>query len=364
MSFSQNLTVLSLLLAKDHEAMASYLEAAGGPPADFVHFVDDHCLDLSIVGWLEGSPLRCALAETALEQLTASAARQRLKQRVLLHELMRVCALLEAAGHEHILLKGPYLAERFCGGVDHRRFADLDILVRPEELRAVDGVLHGDGYSRRSNALVSHGLATRYTHAFDFTKGGVTLDLHWKLSAHAALPLDHRAVWQQRGCYVLHERTVSVLSDEHELVFSLLSLFKDVERGAARLKSFVDLCYILDGVGASLDWEAFFRNRSQEKSLRISVTILVWLLELFDCRDRFPTLAATLARNTAEGAAVSRSTQRTLLEATPGAWSNKRWAAGLYQCSRARVWRWWLVSLPFRLAAHRPASNAAIGARP
>jgi len=83
-----------------------------------------------------------------------------------------------------------------------------------------------------------------------------------------------------------------VLSDEFEVVFNLISSYKDLERGAARLKLFVDLYFILNEVNRRLDWKAFLEHRRREKILRITVNVLAFFFDLFDCQHKFPETAA------------------------------------------------------------------------
>jgi hypothetical protein len=260
--------------------------------------------------------------------------------------------LLNTAGHEFILLKGPYLAIRFFGGIDRREFWDLDILVRRERVVPIEVLLRSIGYTRKSTILINPALTTRFTHAFDFVKSDVALDLHWLLSANAAHYLDYEAIWRQRQDFVLAKRNFAVLSDEYEIVFSLISIFKDLGRGAARLKSFVDLYVILNQLSRRIDWEAFVAHRRSEKILRITVNMLTIFLELLNCRHEFPEVAAALVRERQHIKVVPAGHYQVLIDGSPGALKNKAWAARIYECSRLHVFVWWLVSLPFRLAVH------------
>jgi hypothetical protein len=274
------------------------------------------------------------------------------RQETLVRELMAIANVFAAAGQEFILLKGAYLATRFFGGIDRRPFFDLDLLVNRDKLPEAQRLLRGSGYARRSAILINETLTTYFTHAFDFTKSGVAVDLHWALSANAAHNFDYHAIWQRRQNFVLYNRNFSVLSDEYEVVFSLISIFKDVERGAARLKTFVDLYFILNALESRLNWNTFVENRRREKILRISINVLALFLDLLDCRDQFPEIARLAARERELVKRVSPQETVALLEAPLGALQNKLWAAGVYDCSRLQLVLWWLVSLPFRLAVH------------
>jgi hypothetical protein len=352
-SFQEHVALFSLLLKGSPDAAMERLRSGSVERDEFFIFVKHHHLQLVLFFLLDGSPVRQWLPQEYLRELKRFSLQQWARQEALARELVAVANVFAAAGQEFILLKGAYLAIRFFGGIDRRPFFDLDLLVSRDKLAEAQRLLKGSGYARKSAVLLNETLTTYFTHAFDFTKRGVGVDLHWALSANAAHQLDYDAIWQRRQNFVLFNRNFSVLSDEYEVVFSLISIFKDIERGAARLKSFVDLYFILSGLGPRIDWERFVENRRREKILKISVNVLALFLDLFDCRDRFPVVAQLVARERALVKGVSSENAAAFLEASLGALQNKRWAAGVYECSRVQLFLWWLASLPFRLMVHR-----------
>ena len=357
LSFQQHLRILSLLLQEQHQIAAEYLRCNAAPIHPFIRFIERQNLQLLLFSLLDGSPVRPLFPEEYLRELKRFSLRQWARQEALARELVAVANVFAAAGEEFILLKGAYLATRFFGGIDRRPFFDLDLLVNRDKLPEAQRLLKSSGYARKSAILFNETLTTYFTHAFDFTKPDVAVDLHWALSANAAHHLDYHAIWQQRQNFVLFNRDFSVLSDEYEVVFSLISIFKDVERGAARLKTFVDLYFILNTLESRLDWNIFVENRRREKILPISINVLALFLDLLDCRDQFPAVSRLVARERELVKRVSPQARVALLEASLGALQNKVWAAGVYDCSRLQLLLWWLVSLPFRLAVHNFAKT-------
>jgi hypothetical protein len=321
---------------------------------EFARFLNRHQLRLFALSLLAGSPVQKSLPQEWVDNLRMFSLRQWARQERLVRELEAISTLLTAAGHEFLLLKGPYLAIRFFGGMERREFYDLDILIRREDLPAVERLLLSSGYTRRSSVLLNEALTAYFTHALDFAKPGVRVDLHWLLSANAAHSLDYDAIWHQRQVFLLRNHPFSVLPAEYEVVFSLISIFKDLERGAACLKAFVDLYLILSVHSRRLDWPQFLENRKRERLLRVSVNMLALFLELFNCADRFPEVAAAVGREHGLVKRVSSEDIVALLEAAPGTLRNKLWASSIYECSRIHVLLWWGLSLPFRLAVHQP----------
>jgi len=351
-SFQRHLALLFLLLKGEHDAASHYLQHSAVRPDDFGRFLRQHRLQLFVFSILEGSPVRKLLPREWLDELKKFSLQQWKRQETLVRELGKLSTLLTTAGYEFLLLKGPCLAARFFGGIDRREYWDVDVLIRKQDLSAVEHLLLSDGYVRKSAVLLNETVTSCFTHALDFAKPNISVDLHWLLSANAGHRLDYEAIWRERQSFTLRNQHYFVLSDEYQVVLYLISIFKDVERGAASLKQFADLYFILDAIGRCLDWEAFFDRRRREKILRISVNILAFFLDLFDCRDRFPEASIAVAHEWGLVKSLSSEHRQALIEASPGSWKNKVWAAGLYDCSRLHVALWWLASLPFRLAVH------------
>lgn len=351
-AFQHDLTLLALLLERDHDAFATALRKEPERLDRFARFVAAQGLQLFVHAELARSPVRASLPRPWLDRLKAAYFTQWAAQERLVQGLKELASALEGR-HEFILLKGPYHAMRFFGGINRREFADLDILIRRRDLGSVERVLADCGYARKSKVVLNRALTARFTHALDFAKPGSAVDLHWSLSANAAHALDYEAIWRRRQPFVLGEQRFFVLSDEYELVFSLISIFKDLERGAARVKAFVDLYFMLLTLSDTVDWQTFLDDRRGERLRRVCVGVLAILLEMFECAERFPQVAAVVAGDRTRTTRTSPA-PADLLTAAEGALRNKLWAADFYECSRLQLFSWWLVSLPFRLAVHAP----------
>jgi hypothetical protein len=166
--------------------------------------------------------------------------------------------------------------------------------------------------------------------------------------------LDCEAIWRHKRPFNLRGHEFLVLSDEYEVVFHILSIFKELEMGMARLKTFIDLYMILSKVSRQIDWEAFLECRERERIREVSLTILALFLGFFDCRDNFREVAAVVAREDKLLKLIPARNHQALMEASPGAAWNKLWASNAYECPRFAVFLWWVVSFPFRQAVYQP----------
>lgn len=348
-----NLDILSFLLKREYSAVRERVERGDFDFDCFQRFVARSQLRGYIYSVLADSTVRSAFPARLVDDLRSSYARGKKKGEDLLRELTLLSSKLTVAGQEFILLKGPYLAARFYGGIDRRTYWDIDVLVKRESLKQVQQLLTDSGYVRRSHVLVHERLSSYFTHAFDFAIGAVNLDLHWALSIHPSYRLNYQEIWMSRQPFYFADIRFFVLSDEYELVFNLISTFRDMERGALRLRSFVDLYMILKGT--SLDWSDFFERRKRENVSRICLNTLALFLNVLDCRDDFPQLATSIDREKDNRPDLNnRETAARLITPSRFGLRNKLWTFRSYETSALRAFLWWATSLPFRLVVYRP----------
>lgn len=355
--FDDHLRVLASMLAGDANGAARWLAHGAPAPERFVRFVERHRLAGYLLDFMDdpgdrpegGSRFRRALGGEALGPITRACAARREVQVRLLDELDSLWPALRDRGIEVIVLKGPHLGARFHGGAARRQFLDLDLLVRREQLTGAEHALRQLGYARLSRPLPGRGLTRAFVHAFDYARAGRHVDLHWAFGAHVSYRIDYDGIFDRRGVLRLNGREMAALADDDALHFQLLGMFEDLGRGTARLRAFVDLYRMLVELDGSVDWQAFWRLRREERTFGVCRSALWVFLSLFGGDGRF-------ARS-AESAAVpapDRSRAARLVEAEPGSLSNKAWAAAGYECPRALSAAWWLVSLPYRLAVYQP----------
>jgi hypothetical protein len=350
-----NLQVIAHLVAGRPAAAAETLRGTANPAA-FAAFVDQQGLRFYLADWIELGGLGPVLPGAWAARLVKAARGQRVRQDRLVAELMRLGDAFDAAGIDCTLLKGAYLADRFYGGIGRRGFLDIDLLVRAVDLVRATRALAALGYAPKSRLVFGVRVMARFAHAFDYvtTIDGahgaepVTVDLHGSLSVHPSFRVDYERLWRQRSVWVLAGRPFRVLGDEDEIVSGVLAVLRDGERGAARLKLFLDVFRVLQATDARIDWDRFFARRAAEGLLRPSVEVLELLFELLDCRPCFPALAAALQARRPRPARAAGA-RDWILRPTAFPVRHKVWSACLYECSPAVSLAWWSASLPFRL---------------
>ena len=354
-AFEKHVAILSGLVRCDAGAFERLLSLGDTKAQAFTHFAVHNQLSCYLFARLSDEGLLGQCPTRLAKRISAQRSRQENVTRRASSELARVSDQLSRFDCPFMLLKGMNWSEKFYGGPNRRNSWDIDILVPPLDVRRAERVIMDAGYRRKSPVLLSAKLTRQFTHAFDFTNGNVTIDLHWCLSNHPAFRIDYDLVWRERNEFQLGEASYNVLPDQYELVFALISILRDIERGALRMKAFVDLYAILGVLHAETDWDVFFRARQQERLATICANVLWCFLEVFDCGSDFPALSSTIEgrQDVVHVQGQGQAQAFELLRPSRFGLVNKRWASGLYDTSVAAYYAWWGVSLPFRMLVHK-----------
>lgn len=183
-------------------------------------------------------------------------------------ELLRILGLLDAAGIQCMPFKGPVLAELLFGSISLRQFADLDILVRQEDVRAARDILLADGYEpefqlggKRENEYI------RSEHAFQFHKSGqgFVIELHWRFgSRNQVFPLDADDVWPRLERRQFQGREILTLSSEDLLLYLAVH---GAKHGWDRLE-WVACLSVLIRLLDSLQWDRVIQSAERTGALR------------------------------------------------------------------------------------------------
>ena len=352
-----NLNLLSFIIKKDYGSIENYLERDYFDSNNFMNFVDKHQLSGNLYLALNNSHLRSLFPVDLIEHFKFIYIRQWAKNEQLVKEIVKLVELFIKSRQEVIFLKGPFLAQRFYGDLDRRAISDIDILVKKEETDNADRLLIRDGFQRNSVALINKKLAIYFTHHFEYRKRDIDLELHWALANHFSFNISYEKIWNEKQKFIFKDRLFYVLPDEYELVFQLLSIFKDIQIGTIALKSFVDTYMILKTINKNIIWKEFFDNRREEGLFSISLNTLDLVLNIFDCHENFIGLSGYIEKNKRIVKYKDVNQKSELLNRSRCAFKNKLWAFGLYQTSIFKSFSWWAISLPFRLAMHREWSR-------
>jgi hypothetical protein len=135
-------------------------------------------------------------------------------------ELGELAALFESEGVPLTAYKGPALGAYAYGHAALRRFVDLDVIVRREQVPAARELLRARGYEEAVRLTpAQEALLLRGQHNLPFTgrDGGLTVELHWSVASRL-YAREGEAFWGRLVTVKLGAREVRCLSPEDHLL--------------------------------------------------------------------------------------------------------------------------------------------------
>lgn len=208
------------------------------------------------------------LGPAVADGLAQVAAARRALVPLQLLELARVRDVLDAAGIRHLVIKGPALAQQTLGDQGGRGPGDLDLLVDPNSVESVAGLLLTHGWTA-PGPLPSSGRWAwrRIVHTSNeqaFLGASCTVDLHWRLDPTLdALP-DFAELWSRRVPVEIGGTVAMTLGLRDALAHACLNAARDEWRW---LRLLVDV-HRLAGLEAA--WHGFTPSRLQLRSLAVA----------------------------------------------------------------------------------------------
>jgi hypothetical protein len=220
--------------------------------------------------------------DAVLGQLRLQSDADRLRSLQLAAQLRSILGVLAAAGIPAITYKGPTLALAVYGDIALRRFADLDIIVRREDVLACKGLLLVNGYRPRfsfSRPQEAAYLRSECEYNFDRQRGRVTVEIHWDVAPRSfAFRLDHDRLWRAAQSMVLGGVSVRVPAPEDLLLILAVHGAKHIWE---RLAWICDIAQFVRTYPA-LDWAALLsdaRARGGERMVLVALCLAGDLLD-------------------------------------------------------------------------------------
>lgn len=183
-------------------------------------------------------------------------------------ETIRMIKCFESHGIRAVVLKGAPLAWRLYGDVAIRPSKDIDILVPPDELEKVQGILENEGYRKmetkyyeqnftpRQLQILTRALSHSFHVSYRHSTENVYIEVHWKLgNSINELPFPNESNITRIG---VAGSPLPVLSDEDWLLYLMLH---GAGHGWFRLRWLVDIARLTKQGGFDWDQIAFMAKK-------------------------------------------------------------------------------------------------------
>lgn len=207
---------------------------------------------------------------------------------LLYQKLADILASFNKAGIEVMLLKGAALAANVYGNVALRPMADVDLLVKKENLSCVDATLKNIGYSSidRSVEEIKPRLVS-YLTTFDYqnsAQDSPSLHIHYHfvnstIPTHSYIDkIKIEKIWQEAGqVEILGVKTLVMAP--HQLLIHLAEHSLRVTHSFSRLSYFCDINEAINFYRKRLDW-----NRLVNQSFEFNLNRMVYFSLYFTAK--------------------------------------------------------------------------------
>jgi len=231
-------------------------------------------------------------------------------------ELIDVLRMLEAAGISAVPYKGPALAAIAYGDVKLRKFYDLDVVIRPQDIIPAKSLLVSHGYRWRP----LHGQLTgrkearnfHFWHEYNFINPGnrTNIDLHWRISSRRfPFEIDLNAIWERLEPARLLDEEIRTFPSEVLLLFLCVHGSKDL--WWRRIGWICDIAELL-GSNPRLDWSYCLELAKQTGATRMLLLGLALAHELLQAP--LPDRVCTRIRSDDAVQALIEHTQQQLFD--------------------------------------------------
>lgn len=207
---------------------------------------------------------------------------------ILSHELDRVLELFAKRRVKAIPLKGVLLAGLFYPDITLRSFSDLDIWVRPMDLKEAGEILRQTGYKPRFTLDQDYSEDKDYSaenvcdilfHRYLPQGSRIGIELHRCL----AKPRDYPAIPEEKWWYQAQEVMINgqhylSLAPEDTLIYLALKIHASAY---CYLKQFVDLYQIISLLGNKLNWKYIHRTAQETRMVNNLSFALLTIRHLF-----------------------------------------------------------------------------------
>ncbi len=185
--------------------------------------------------------------------------------RNLLHyrELRFLVNELKPLGIPLLLLKGIFLADAVYPQIGLREMNDIDIMVRPADLKKVSDILITMGYHPLSDILVDNTLASHHHLPKLIKKGFASFEIHWNLTNPSdTYSIDPEPVWQRSVAIRVAGCDVMVSSIE-DLLLHLCFHTSYQHRFEFGLRPSLDIALTIERFSKTLDWQTAAERAKQ-----------------------------------------------------------------------------------------------------
>jgi len=213
-----------------------------------------------------------------IEPLARSYYQQAAQNGRLYGELRKVLTAAAQAAIPVIVLKGAAIAERVYGNIALRPMRDLDLLVRREDLEAMNRLLHGLNYVHDESYRPAAWYREHHHHLAPYRRPGgyATLEVHHHIvpsTAPVRIPIED--LWRRAQRASIASTPTLVLAPA-DLVLHFCIELSCVDCFVGKLRTLCDIAATIECHGDAFDWNLFLEQSADYNAERF-VYYSLWL---------------------------------------------------------------------------------------
>lgn len=201
-------------------------------------------------GFLFAHSERLGIDADAMAALSAQSKKNALDRMGHSTEMLRVARALEESGIEHAFFKGAVLAEQLGERGKGRTVGDVDVLVRPEDVRKTIHILQSSGYMPRfqmkARSRLGWALILFRARELPLRQASVELDLHWRIGSEPDLCEPTETLLARRTSIPLAGRNIHTLQATDSLVMLAIQIMQDRSKNLRHIVDFAVLAGQVD----------------------------------------------------------------------------------------------------------------------
>jgi hypothetical protein len=211
----------------------------------------------------------------------------------LAHELLRMMRVFDRQHLPAIAFKGPVLAGALYDDIAMRDFADLDVLVRPQDVSRIRAALIAEGYQPRflDGGALESGFFQCSEEAFVARDGIAVIDAHWRIVPRYFDFDAGASVWDRAEPAPLLDGSVMTLEASDLLLFLCIH---GTKHGWPLLGWICDVAMLVRS-NPSLDWDAVKAEADRLRSRRSLMLGVCLANAVFDAQADDRLIAAARA---------------------------------------------------------------------
>ena len=171
-------------------------------------------------------------------------------------ELKKILLLFDRAMVDVIVLKGAALIERVWQNAALRSMADIDILIRKQDVDRVEKLMSDSGYIINEKSHTKEWYREYHHHLVPFynPENEIIIEIHTNiLSPSKPVKLDVDKFWACSEPITISDSNTKILCLEHLFIHLCLHLFAQTSVGG--IKNLADIAKTLDRFKAQIDWK-------------------------------------------------------------------------------------------------------------